>query len=368
MSHLRVERLESRYLLSLAPTSNLTTGADSFFQMDFAAQPIVVGSIVGPSGQHLASAQQGGHRVDLWIQPGLERPLLPSIPPSDSWPPLGSGGPAIPLPESPDLSDQGGPIDLGDLESHPGVPLVDGPGDSEARDVIAVLDALSYVPGVSAGAAARVLEAIPYLPDRAPPAAVLPPLEQEGGLVAVKRSELAEPEQPAPSAAALDAWLDRPVQMESKHGRFQAFEISTAEQFAPPAAQPPAAAPPECDASDAAAPPLPSPTAAETPANEDDLAWLWEPPLAAGEAAIQESETPEAEPGDEELLLAQPIPVDEPMSLAVSAAAAVLFASLTRAAQSAATDHYFATTSASDDGHWPRSKTLRTRTPLASAK
>jgi hypothetical protein len=290
---LRLESLESRCLLSFAP----------------------VGGSLPPSEPYSPDKPTFGRP-----------PIFDSIPPTRDLYDLPPG--SIPdgdddddSYEQPDPSHQGGPIDLGEFTKPDlGTPGTKSNDDSAA--VLALLAGLNFVPRPDAAATAAADAIFAALDPSAPPARTEPIRPIAGGAVAIPRSPLAP--STAPEAAAdLDWRLEKPVQMESTRGRFQAFEISTI--------TPPAAAHPETEAADCT-PALSSPSSEHfAPASEVVSKEATDPASAQLDSTVETDSRADAE----QPLNLLPLTIDESTSLWLnSLAAAILFAWLTRAVRS----------------------------------
>jgi len=293
-TRLHVERLESRCLLSLAPA------ADYFVPADI-----------------LPSAPAYGREPS---------PIIGLPPPRDpyNWPPSvpESSPPPDPLP---DWSDQGGPIDLGGF-TQPPVVVKDVKDSDEAKEVLALLAALTFVPASETSAPTIAADALAAALDPAVTRAIQPQPEQ-GGLVAVARSPLPETEPADAALADLDAWLEAPVRMEGNRGRFQAFEISTTERARP--------RPVEFNAGE-----LPA-SLPEIHLEEPGLAIPTSPHEAGSPEAVPTEKLPAEQPAPEAAaqLAAPPLPVDQKTGWRLSAAAvAFLFAWLLRTTRPATDD------------------------------
>lgn len=294
---LRVESLESRCLLSLAPAGDTR--------------------LVDPS------------LPDKQLSPP---PLVDSLPPTRdpyAYPPSGSqpeGDDDEDSYDKPTESNQGGPINLGDF-TKPALETGGTKSNDESTAVLAVLAGLSFVQRSDPAAAAAADAIFATLDPAASATSAEPTKRSEGGTIAIARSPLS-PTTAAPAPADLDLspWPTSPVQMEGARGRFRAFEIST---IAPPAAsrhEPPIA---DCTAISA--------RDDSTRSDEESLPGGMSRPEADADALIRSEPADEAEDAPQFPLL--PIAIDDRTSLWLNAvAAAILFAYLTRAARSETRD------------------------------
>ena len=191
--------------------------------------------------------------AELFVPPNASQGLsiLPYQPSGDG----GHGGAWPDVPEQPQLpsedweepSSEGGPIDIGDLDnSSPEV--LNGAEDREKQAVLDLLLSLSVQPRSAAAEAVGLKEDLPHEIEYDVPVTGLPDanLERasnallEGGMVALVPGASIVEWVAEQSTASDDtrSWLEAPVQMDSSYGRFQAFEVSTAERASPEAALP----------------------------------------------------------------------------------------------------------------------------------
>jgi len=187
------------------------------------------------------------------IVPPIEFPpsILPYHPPGDgghggAWPdmPEQHEGPPMDWQEP---SSEGGAIDIGDLDnSSPEV--LNGAADREKQAVLDLLLSLSVQPRSAAAEIVGLKEDLPHEIEYDVPVAGLQNASAErasnalieGGMVALVPGASIVEWVAVESTASDDtrSWLEAPVQMDSSYGRFQAFEVSTAEHASPEAALP----------------------------------------------------------------------------------------------------------------------------------
>lgn len=331
------ECLESRCMLSVAPGAAgylLERGA-----LDAAALNDV--SIVVSGSMGVEASPGSGALRRAWPDAPWGLEPYPQMPPHTL----------------PDSSASGGFIDIGKLDqtAMPEV-MFDGAPDQDARDVLAMLSSLKYLPGNMQAEATPLpgedatgssathqpndspAEAAGQLEGRHTDASVLAPAiatiggdqsdhdQPEGGMIALVREGLTE--EPATTAAIpeIKPLLRVPVPMESAYGKFQAFEVSSGEDALPPSKAPDLKGP-------TSAQPLSSATEAAPIANFDLL--------PRGLVRLN-SDHGKFQPFEESAEEENPPPAAPPVardaktnSLVNVAAAALLFASAARAARPA---------------------------------
>jgi hypothetical protein len=276
------ECLESRSLLSLAPTD------------DAIGSKLDIGWLQKPDYGDISI-------LPIWPIEDGARPLPPNYP---SWPPplFEPYVPPPPLSDSPDNSDVGGFTEIDNTDKGgPGI-LVGPASDKIARDVLKMLDSLLFVPSAQDSNAPPTPERTKLrAQDEVSPTVVgagrlddVP----EGGMIALMHDAaiLQSVAKDGASHNDIDSWLSIPVRMDSAPGKFQAFDVSSAEP--PPA---PAPSPPVNEVFFLAPPNSPS-----------ELA-----PAAAAESLSQNSVSPESAAAIDQLLTEST--VDLPSSPALPA-------------------------------------------------
>ena len=235
-----LERLESRCLLSAAPAPVQDTQE---LRLPPVILPEQVTAIVG-------GAAVGRSRGD-YARPDYGRGSLLPIPPAGGvdlgdWKENSPG--EYPNPTPPEADAPGGLIELGEFGPHGGTPAppTQSTSNLEIRGILEILAGLQYVP---APASANEIGKSPAaaatdLPGPPPIAGSQEPLHREaidGGLIALEPGgPISESVGSRPDATQPDdPPLGVTIQMDRLSGRFQAFEVSTAEVL--PSTSPPLA-------------------------------------------------------------------------------------------------------------------------------
>lgn len=233
----RLERLESRCMLSVAPAAEL-------FAAQSAAGGIGIVEVANGSQPNLLKSHHSYLKFPELPSYSLEPPgSPPSGEPADGpwW-----KEPYYPPPPaaSPPPNDAGGMIDIGDLSGEAPDTFAGGASPRETREVLDMLSSLKYRSEVDDEllVPAEDLTAPPQVATT--PADPLPDTQAEGGMVAIVADQpiarLHSVE--AESSAPLESLLDVSVHMDAARGRFQAFEVMTSEAQWLPAAAPDASA------------------------------------------------------------------------------------------------------------------------------
>jgi hypothetical protein len=336
----RLECLESRCLLSLAP-------ADSGYQPDM--EPLRAGDFeevaiaASPNSwvaAHVAKATSASLETryfDHFIPP-IARGALPLLPNG----PAGNGAlegglpnapswglqPDLPLPpyELPDSSEGGGFMDIGEpKQNQPGI-FAEPAADKVTRDVLTMLALLRYLPDSPDAEAAAQSEIPTVNAQHQAPATISEERSMdlpEGGMVGlVREAVIVESARAEPAPIDIDSLLGAPPRMDSAHGKFQAFEVSTGEDSPPPAA-PPA----ERGATNA---PRPKPTM-ETDLVADIASMMSQAPVEADSANGIVEEAVESIEGEAPSRVAPPAASDLKTSSSLNAAGAILLAIAARA-------------------------------------
>src|SRR5262245_61617220 len=242
--HLKFEHLESRCLLSAAPSSIGELPDLGALTADLHdTLPLTV-------------ALRTGASLDLPSRPGLIEPAAPGFPlylplkPPADGAGLGKGPELPPMvpsppPDLPPESSLGPLIDIGNFDANEQVgTLADSVTTKEIHDVLSLLAALQYLPNAEHSEATGFPE-IPIEIVRNPAPALaqadpIDPRKQDGGMVALVRdaliTELAGEQNDSGHHAPL---LGHAIQIEGIYDRFQAFEVSTTEAAAPHPPAPP---------------------------------------------------------------------------------------------------------------------------------
>lgn len=300
----RFESLESRCLLSLTPASDFWISPDPLRPEQIADIPSgIVAGIVGTDSD-VEKGWLPDSREWVSLPPANDNSPPPPDPLGDWSPPGDSWTPEAPIETPPDWSDQGGPVDLGSWTNPD--KGTETKSNDDSKEVLSVLAALSYVPSPRSDAAGGPVVASLETTSPAPASSAA----TEGGAIAIDRGQLVEPE--ATHDAGHEAWLEAPVQVESMRSRFQAFEISTAQQLSAAAASPSA----ECDDSPSSS----SHTPVQSLPSLDDIIWGTLPTDVSPPA--NPPATDDAEVEEEEPLVAPP--ADDRISLSLNAAAVAI--------------------------------------------
>jgi hypothetical protein len=236
-NRLQFECLESRCLLFAAPSP--IQDLDDYETRPATLLPDVPSLIGVSSGtqsrNNFAPPAESGYRSRLPIQPsdddaGLGK--MPYVPPVDY--PNSPSPPEAP----PDTSASGGLIQIGEFDAK-GIPatVLQSATEKEIRGVLEILSALQYVPGanhqhaagLSVASTADVGNTVPGTLNSQP----FSRDPSEGGMVALERDlrikEPATDKRNAGEQGELPTHVS--VHMDSVSGRFQAFEVSTAEEL-----------------------------------------------------------------------------------------------------------------------------------------
>jgi hypothetical protein len=238
----RLECLESRCMLSLAPAPDEYSAAAELSPASELVDVIIIGS--------------AGH-----LFPGtaeLKFPDLPEVPfePGGYPPSVLPGGPVWGHePPSQDQGDAGGMIDVGGFDKDGPDTFGGGWSLRETRAVLDLLASLSYRPNQPDLEDLSLPGELPALAEFQLPrpkgalaaGQVIEGVPAEGGMVAIAAEELVAP-RPSNQVSSNDrapSLLEVSVQMDSASGRFQAFEVGAAEEPALPTR------PPETEAADA---------------------------------------------------------------------------------------------------------------------
>ena len=219
------ECLESRSMLSLAPTD------------DPIGSKLDIGWLLKPDYSDISI---------LPIRPIEDgaRPLPPNYP---SWPPptFEPYLPPPPLSDSPENSDVGGFTEIDNSDKgDPGI-LVGPASDKITRDVLRMLDSLLFVPSAQDSNAPPTPEQTKLRTQDEVSATVIGARRlddvPEGGMIALVHDAaiLQSVAKDGASHDDIDSWLSIPVRMDSAPGKFQAFEVSSAEPPPAPAPLPP---------------------------------------------------------------------------------------------------------------------------------
>jgi len=250
-ARLKFECLEPRCLLFAAPT----TVGDS---LDLHALPAFPAEGVPPHSN--VSLESRSANI---IRPAIPEhlPLLPHQPPLEGTghryvPQVPSGGylnplpsPAAPLPDTPPPdSSLGGLTDIGELDNRggPAGTLSGNEQIKDVREVLELLAALQYVPSADQNVGDSLLDTLAADIATVTPAVAsgesfhLP--QVQGGMIGLVRDTLTAeaPGDDHEPAEGAELPLGVSIQMDGVYGRFQAFEVSTAEALPQTPTAPPA--------------------------------------------------------------------------------------------------------------------------------
>jgi len=168
-------------------------------------------------------------------------PNYPSLPPPHFEPYL----PPPPLNDSPENSDVGGFTEIDNSDKgDPGI-LVGPASDKITRDVLKMLDSLLFVPSAQESNAPPAPERAKLRTQDEMSATVIGARRlnevAEGGMIALAHDAVIVQSVAIDGASHddIDSWLRIPVRMDSTPGKFQAFEVSSAEPPPAPVPLPP---------------------------------------------------------------------------------------------------------------------------------